>query len=174
MRVVPRIADDRDAFGIAWYVGVINTEQECRRIVALEQERVTDRAVAVQAFQVQLRRTRVPKRLRVDVALERRPIRGDVVRDELAEDRPAGRLLAKRGWRVDDIVAVAQSAGAAECEKKRPSAWNAGSSGNILAYLAGPIAASIDGRTRDGDKQCVLKDDVTATWTSDGAIVVIR
>src|SRR5882672_9817916 len=42
------------------------------------------------------------------------------------------------------------------------SALKAGNSGNILAYLAGPIAASIGGRTRDGDRQCVLTDEVTA------------
>ena len=54
VRIVPWIADDRDALGIAGYVGVINTEQKFRRVVALEQERVTDRAVAVQTFQVQL------------------------------------------------------------------------------------------------------------------------
>jgi hypothetical protein len=80
---------------------------------------VTDRAVPVQTFQVQLWRTRVPKRLRVDVALECRPIGGDVVCDELTEERPAGRFFAERAGRVGDIAAVTHSADSPDRPKKR-------------------------------------------------------
>jgi len=50
---------------------------------------------------------------------DRRSIGGDVMRDELTEERPAGGLAPKRGVVVDIGLAVAQAAGSPKRKKKR-------------------------------------------------------
>ena len=73
-----------------------------------------DRSVAVQAFKVQLRRSRIPEPCRVDVRLESRAICRDVMRDELAKERPAGRFRSQRRLIVLFVAAVAEPAGPAK------------------------------------------------------------
>jgi hypothetical protein len=51
--------------------------------------------------------------------LERRAIGRDVMRDELAEERPAGRFRSKRRLIVLLIGAVAESAGSAKRVQER-------------------------------------------------------
>jgi hypothetical protein len=75
---------------------------------------MSDRAVAVETFKVQLRRSRIPQSCRVDVRLERRAISRDVMRDELAKERPARRCRSKRRLIVLLIGAVAEPAGSAK------------------------------------------------------------
>src|ERR1700730_4186514 len=103
---------------IPGYVSASHPEQELRRIIALKQKRVPDRSVAVQTFEVQLRRSRIAQRPGIDMTAERRSIRGDVMRDELTEDWPPGRNCAQRAGRVRLIATVTQSAGTADRVKK--------------------------------------------------------
>src|SRR5258706_4489204 len=80
---------------------------------------MSDWSVAVQAFKVQLRRSRIPEPCRVDVGLESRAICRDVVRDELAEEWPARRFRSERRLVVLCIAAVADAAGATEGVQER-------------------------------------------------------
>jgi len=80
---------------------------------------MADRAIAVQTLQIQSRGTCVPELARVDMVLDRRAIRRDVVGDELTKEWPTGRALAKRFRRVGDIAAVAQPSRSTERSQKR-------------------------------------------------------
>ena len=87
-------------------------EQQLRRIVALVEVRAPDGAAAVEALEVQARRAEVAQRVLLGVRAERRAVGGDVVGDELADERPAGRdgrvVVARRS---SASLAVARAAG---------------------------------------------------------------
>src|SRR5690348_12053045 len=103
VHVVARVADQRHALPVARHVAAVRAEQELRRVGDVEQERRADRAVRVEHLQVELGCTGVAQRQRVDPAgRDRRAVGGDVVRDQLAEERPAGGL--------GGVVAVARPA----------------------------------------------------------------
>ena len=95
--VVARIADQRDALGVARQVGrragVVAADQHPVRVVALDQVRLARRAEAVDALEVEPRDPRVAERADVGARRERAAIGGQVVREELREHRPAGGAL---------------------------------------------------------------------------------
>jgi hypothetical protein len=119
VRVVPRVAHDRDPLGVARHVRAVQAEQELRGILALIEEGMADGTVAVQALEIQLRRARVPEVLRLDVTAERGTVGRDIVGDELPEDRPAGRDLTQRLGRVGDVATVARPTRAANGVERR-------------------------------------------------------
>jgi hypothetical protein len=80
---------------------------------------MSNRSIAIQTFKVQLRRSRVPELCRVDVRLESGAIGRDVMRHELAEERPAGRFRSERRLIVLCIAAVAEPAGSAKGVQER-------------------------------------------------------
>ena len=55
VRVVARVADNRDALCVSLEVSSVHTKQELRRVVTLVEERMAGRSVAVQRFEVELR-----------------------------------------------------------------------------------------------------------------------
>src|SRR5277367_1516923 len=59
VRIVARIANNRDAVGVALEVESAGAKQELRSIVALVEERMAGGPVAVQTFEVDLRAARV-------------------------------------------------------------------------------------------------------------------
>jgi hypothetical protein len=94
VNVVARIADQGDALAIAWKVGLlarlVHAEQQLGRVVAPVEERAADRTVAVDAFEVGAWRAEVLDALAGRSPDQRAAVGGDVVRDQLAEERPAG------------------------------------------------------------------------------------
>jgi len=122
VNVVAGVADERHALLVARHVVAAGAEQELRRVVEIEQEGRADRAVRVEDLQVELRGAGVEQRLGVDAAGDGRAVRGDVVGDELAEERPAGGLggvVAVGGQLVEDGGRVADPAGAARAYEQR-------------------------------------------------------
>lgn len=120
---------------------------------AVEQVWRADRAVRIQDLQVQFRGAGIPQRLRVDAADDRRTVGGDVMGDDLTEDRPPGRLC--RG-----VPRIAASPGPSKypaasrippplpaCISNRGSVPNGSKSGNIRPWRAAPIGLSA-ARTR--------------------------
>ena len=91
VHVVARVADQREALLVARHVVAARAEQQLRRVVALVEVRAADRAAAVEALEVEPRRAEVAQPTLLGVRAERRAVGGDVVRDELADERPAGR-----------------------------------------------------------------------------------
>src|SRR5258708_2719853 len=71
-------------------------------------------SVAVEAFEIELRGSRVSQTRGVDVRLERGAVGGDVVGDELAEKRPARGVRAQRRRIRLGVAAVAEPSGAAQ------------------------------------------------------------
>ena len=89
VRIVSRIADNRDAIRVPLHVGSAGAEQELRGIVALVQKWMTGRSVAVQTFKVDLRGACVAQFRCVGVAAQNRSIGRNIVSHKLAEDRPS-------------------------------------------------------------------------------------
>src|SRR5215469_10262366 len=54
VRIVARVADNRDALCISLEVCSVQTKQELRWVVTLVEERMAGRSVSVQAFKVEL------------------------------------------------------------------------------------------------------------------------
>ena len=119
VRIVARITNEGDAFRVARYVHAIDAQQELRWIVAPEQERMTHGSISVETFEIEKRRACVPKRPDVDVASEHRTISGDVVGNELPEDRPSGGLRPERIRRIGGVAAVAGATHPPDRVKKR-------------------------------------------------------
>src|SRR5262245_47465401 len=118
VRIVPRVTDDCRSLSVSLDVIRITGQQELRGVIAPEQKRLADRTISVQALEVQLRGPCVGQGRRVYVMADRRPIGGDVVGNELAEERPPGGFAAERAVVVFFSPAVAQSSGAAEREQE--------------------------------------------------------
>ena len=59
VRIVPRIANNRDAVCVPLHVSSVEAKQELRGIVALIEEWMTGGSVAVQAFKINLRAARI-------------------------------------------------------------------------------------------------------------------
>jgi hypothetical protein len=78
-----------DAVRIALHVGSVESKQKLRGIIALEEERMTGRSVAVQAFKVNLRAARVAQFRRIGAAPQNRSVGRNIVSHELTEDRPS-------------------------------------------------------------------------------------
>jgi hypothetical protein len=95
--VVARISDQRNALGVSRQIrllaGVVATEQQLGRIVAAVKKRVADRPGAVEAFEVGARSAEVQQVRAVGMTGEVAAVGGDVVGDELAEERPSRRRL---------------------------------------------------------------------------------
>ena len=95
VNVVARIADHRDALTIARNVGllagIVQAEQQLGRVVAPVEERVADRTVAVDAFEVRPWRAEVLGALTDRSVCQRAAVGRDVMSDQLAEHGPAGR-----------------------------------------------------------------------------------
>ena len=132
VHVVARVADQREALRVARDVVAAAAEQELRRIVALVEVGAPDRAAAVQALEVEPRRAEVPQRALLRVRAKRRAVGGDVVGDELAEERPAGRdgrVVGALGLGAS-LASQAPPAEPIMC-RKPSSAENGGRSANI-------------------------------------------
>ena len=114
MHVVAGVADQGDALLVARHVDTVRAEQELRRVGEVEQVRRADRAVGVEHLQVEHRGAGVAQRLRADAAADGRSVGGDVVGDELAEERPAsglgGVIVAARAQPVEGRGGVADPA----------------------------------------------------------------
>ena len=111
--VVARVSHERDSLLIARQVAPVL--EQLRRVLAPVQIGRADRAAAVERLEVQPGRAHVAERLDVGVGSQRRPIRGQVVRDVLSEERPA---------RFDErvvlaVAAVAEPAGRAQPVEER-------------------------------------------------------
>ena len=118
--VVARVADQREALLVARHVVAARPEQQLRRVVALVEVGAADGPAAVEALEVQARRAEVAQPVLLGVRAQRRAVGGDVVRDELADERPAGR--DGRVVRVLDLLglgAVAGPAGRADHVQQR-------------------------------------------------------
>src|SRR5262249_20664572 len=89
MRVVARVADQRETLGVPRHITALIAKQTLRRIVPFKEEWMTDRAVTVHTLEIQAGCARILQSQGVDMNMKRRPIGGDVVCDELSEDRPA-------------------------------------------------------------------------------------
>jgi hypothetical protein len=93
--VIARIAEERRLLVIARQVDAVRAEEQLRPIGALVEMRTGARSAAVDAVELQRRRSEVRDRLRIDLTLENgRRIEGDVVIDELPEKRESGRQPA--------------------------------------------------------------------------------
>ena len=113
VRVVARIADQRQALVVARDVAV--ALEQLRRVVAPVQVRRADRPAAVERLEVGARGAHVVQAREVRVRAQRRAVRGQVVRDVLSEERPAG-----LGLRVAlAIAAVAEPSGRADPVQQR-------------------------------------------------------
>jgi hypothetical protein len=80
---------------------------------------MSSRPVAVDSLEIQARPPGVAQRLGIDVIAKCRAVGGDVVTDELAEDRPPGGDGGERIGKVVRGFAVAQSARIPEHVEKR-------------------------------------------------------
>src|SRR5262245_4642514 len=107
VRVVARVTDHRNAFGVSLQVGAVDSEHELRWVVALVEEGMADRSIAVQTFEIKLRATRVQQCCRVSLRPQRRTIRRDVMRHELAEYGPPRSCFAERFREVVGVPAIA-------------------------------------------------------------------
>jgi hypothetical protein len=111
VNVIARIADHRDALTIARKVGllarVVHAEQQLGGVVALVEERVADRTVAVDAFEVRAWRAEVLGALTGRSACQRAAVGRDVVGDQLAEEGPAGRDVDGVGAAVTPVADAA-------------------------------------------------------------------
>ena len=72
VRIVARIADNRDALCVSLQVCSVQTKQELRRVVALVEEWMAGRSVAVQAFKIELRAARIVQFRRIGMASQHR------------------------------------------------------------------------------------------------------
>ena len=90
MAVIARIAHQRDALGVAWHVDTALAEQHPGGLIALVEIGRADRPTAVYGLEVHPRGAVVAQRLGISPVDEGRAIGGDVVSDELPEERPAG------------------------------------------------------------------------------------
>jgi hypothetical protein len=121
MHVVAGVADQGHALLVARHVGAVGAEQELRRVVDVEQVRRADRAVRVDHLQVELRDARVAQRPGIDATGDGRAVGGDVVGDQLAEERPPGGLdgvVAAGAQPVQDHGRVADPAVAARAHQQ--------------------------------------------------------
>ena len=89
VHVVARVADERCALLVPRHVAVV-LEQLCRVVAPVEIGRA-GRAASVERLEIRTRRAHVPQRGEIGVLAKRRSIGREVVRDVLAEERPAGR-----------------------------------------------------------------------------------
>jgi hypothetical protein len=148
--VVAGIANRGDSLVVAGDVVAAGSEQQPDRIVALEQVRRADGAGAVHALELRPRGADVANRLGVVAVADRRAVRGDVVGDELAEERPRG-----RHGRVRPVVAgVAGSAGAAERVQRGLVDLERGQLSEQLA-----VTASVYLRARPFGHQAMIASD---------------
>ena len=88
--VVARVADQRHALGVAGDVDAALAEQQPGGVVALVEIGRPDRPTAVDGLEVRPRRAVVAQRIGIGPVDERGAIGGDVMGDELAEERPSG------------------------------------------------------------------------------------
>jgi hypothetical protein len=106
MDVVARVADQCEALGVAWEVGllafVVSAEQQHRRVVAPVEVRAPDLAGPVQALEVRPGAAKVDGIGQLGAPGQGAAVRGDVVGDELPEQRPPGGGL-------DRVVAILAS-----------------------------------------------------------------
>src|SRR5258707_9280247 len=116
MHVVARVADEGDALTVARQVirraDVVRPVQEAGRIVAVVQKG-RPAARVVHALQVGARRAEVANQAWVGALAQRRTIGGDVMGDELAEQRPAGGTVCgvadeEAGARVEHAAGAAE------------------------------------------------------------------
>jgi hypothetical protein len=98
--VVARVAEEGDAFLIARDIPVV-LEQLCGVLAAIEIRRA-HRTTAVEGLEAGPRGAHVPQREHVGVGAQRRAIRGQVVGDVLAEERPT-RLGSRVTVRVASV-----------------------------------------------------------------------
>src|SRR5262249_35741906 len=88
VRVVARVADNRDSLCVSLKVCSIQAKQELRWIVALVQERIADWSIAVQAFKVELRTAGIAQVRRISMGSQNGPVSRYIMSHKLAEDRP--------------------------------------------------------------------------------------
>jgi hypothetical protein len=86
--IISRVANDCSPLSVAENIAIALAKQKLGGISALEQERMADRAIAIQALKVQPWRSGILEFTGVDAVAYRRSIRRDVVGDELAKERP--------------------------------------------------------------------------------------
>src|SRR5207237_6363975 len=103
------VANERDSFLVARKVlgvaAIVWTEQHLGWLFPAEEERIADRSVAVHALQIETRAPGVPQKRLIVMYRDRRPVSGDVMRDELPEHRPPRRHgLRLRPRRVPGVA----------------------------------------------------------------------
>src|ERR1700722_4364145 len=114
MRIVARVADNRDALCVSLQVCSVQPKEELCWIAALVEEWMAGRSVAVEAFKIELRAARIVQPRDIGVALQNGPVSRNVVSHKLAEDGPTGRGVTQGIGGVLDISAIADTACAAE------------------------------------------------------------
>ena len=55
VRIVARVTNDGSVLSISLYIGAVRAEEQLRWVFTLKQKRVPHWAIAVQAFEIQLR-----------------------------------------------------------------------------------------------------------------------
>src|SRR5580700_8249434 len=114
MRIVARVADNRDALCVSLLVCSVQPKKELCWIVALVEEWMAGRSVAVEAFKIELRTARIVQLRGIGMALQNGPVSRNVVSHKLTEDRPTGGGVTQGIGGVFDISAIADTTCAAE------------------------------------------------------------
>ena len=114
MRVVARVADNRDALCVSLEVCSVHTKQELRRVVTLVEERMAGRSVAVERFKIELRASGIAQFRCIRMGSQNRSVSRYIVSHKLAEDRPTGRGVSQGVGSVIDVSAIAEAACATE------------------------------------------------------------
>jgi hypothetical protein len=164
MHVVARIAYEGDALLVAGHVVASGAEKQLRRVVLRVQVGRSDRAGAVDALEVGLGSAEVADLRRVGAVADRRAIGGDVVCDELPEERPHRRRSRVRPGVVREVDAhVAWAAGPAQGVERR------------LVHLERreiveqpPVAAAVDRRIDAFGRQTVIAGDANGVCAHAG------
>ena len=68
--------------------GSVRSKQEFRRVVTLVEERMAGQSIAVQAFKIEWRAARIAQFPRIRMGSQDGPVSRNIVRHELAENRP--------------------------------------------------------------------------------------
>jgi len=145
MDVVAGVADQGHALLVARHVAAVRTEQELRRVAVIEKIWRADRAVRVEHLQIELRGPGVAQRLGVDSAGDGRAVGGDVVGDQLTEERPPGGLggiVAAGSQLVQDGGGVADPAVRARAHQQLGVGAQRGQAGEhtpIAGRPGGPV-----------------------------------
>ena len=154
VRIVARVADNRDALCVSLQVCSVHTKQELRRVVTLVEERMAGRSVAVEGFKIELRAASIVQFRGIGMGSQNGPVSRYVVSHKLAEDGPTGGGVSQGVGSVIDVSAIAETACATERVQELLIGLKRWKFGKHPSHtLSGPSGASIATLARAGDRQ---------------------